>query len=135
MTEFKKLLLSRVHELIQIHVDRITWFILASSDNTLSSKEKEGLFKSLCAVTASLGQHTKAVFSVNPNDLDEHLENLFDRLEDLDAQCINCGGPILSAVLSEYRSKFFRSECMLPVGTLGADDMNCSLSLAGSAAG
>lgn len=110
MTEFKKILLARVHELVQTHVDRVTWFLLTSANDRLGHAQREDLYISLYGVTSSLGKHTTAVFSKRDQDLSEHLEQLFDKLEALDTKCINSGGPAVGYGLSEYRRKLMQPD-------------------------
>lgn len=105
MTEFKKLLLARLHESAQIYTDRVIWFVLTGKGLALSSQEKDELHENIFGVSATLGRHTMAIFGVNELDLEKHINELFKRLELLEVQCRKIGAPTMGGGFAEYRRK------------------------------
>lgn len=110
MTEFKKLLLARVHEVTQMSVDCVAWFLINQEGAQLQPADKQRLCEAYGDVTTALGRHTMAALSVNDMDLEKHLSELFSRIEALDAVSESLGGPKLRHIVTAYQKKLLEEE-------------------------
>lgn len=110
MTELKKLLLARVQEVTQIAVDRVVWYLINQEGAKLEPADKQRLCEALGDVTTALGRHTMSVFELNGMELQEHLSQLFKRIEALDAVSVGLGGPSVHHVATTYQKKLAAEE-------------------------
>ena len=93
MLEARNQLLARTQEMAQIYVDRVVAFIGGAGFQDLQPADKSRLLAEYFNVTASLGRHTFAVLSLNGIEMGEHLPDLFERLQALEAVCLQLGAP------------------------------------------
>jgi hypothetical protein len=99
------LLLARLHEVAQIYIDRVLTFMLSDRFLRLESHLREDLTEALFDVTASLSRHSMAVLAVAECCLQDHLPDLFGRLERLSTICAPLGVPPMSFAFAVYRQR------------------------------